>query len=599
LPAIIRLGYDHLIATRVFEEAVMGIRTVLSAAAVILLTLPCRAAHCQPPADLVLLGGKIVTLDPQSPVVEALAASEGRIVAVGSDAEVQPRIGDSTRVIQLHGKLALPGFIDSHGHFVSLGRSKRILDLTRARDYDDIVRLVKATAAKTPAGRWIEGRGWHQDKWGQPPEPCVEGYPTHDQLSRATPAHPVLLTHASGHMCLANAKAMELAGVDERTKDPPGGEVLRDSSGKPTGVFREAAGGPVHAAKQRAQAHRTAGQVLEELDDAVRLAGEECLAHGVTSFQDAGSSLATIDRLRELARSGRLNVRLWVMIGEPNSALAARLPQYRIIGDGDCHLTVRGIKRFMDGALGTHGAWFLEPYEDLPDSIGVNTTPPEAIRKTAQLAIEHDFQLCVHAIGDRANRLTLDVFEDVFRANPAKTGLRWRIEHAQHLHPSDVPRFAKLGVIASMQGVHCTSDAAFALKRLGPERAREGAYVWRKLLDADAVVSNGTDAPVERVDPIACFYASVTRKPAGAEAFFPEQRMTRQEALRSYTIDAAYAAFEEHIKGSLTPGKLADIVVLSHDILTVPEEEILKARVLYTIVGGKVLYERRTEVGGD
>ena len=545
----------------------------------------------QPPADLVLRGGRIVTMDEAKPEAEALAVRGDRIVAVGTGSEVEQWIGPDTRVIRLQGQLVVPGFIDSHAHFVELGRSMMTLDLTAAASYEEVVRLVAEASRHTPPGRWIEGRGWHQDKWDRAPEPNVEGYPTHEALSRAAPDNPVVLTHASGHMCLANARAMELAGVDKQTPDPPGGRILRDAEGWPTGAFRETAAELIYAARARDESRRPPQQRREELDEAIRLATQQCLANGVTTFHDAGASFQTIDRFIHWARQGRLRVRLWVMVNEPNAALERQLARYRIVGLGEHHLTVRAIKRFMDGALGTHGAWMLEPYNDLPHSRGMNTLSLEALRRTAELAIRHEFQLCVHAIGDRANRQVLDVFERLFRAYPDKGDLRWRIEHAQHLHPDDVPRFVQLGVIASMQGVHATSDAAFAVKRLGVERARQGAYAWRRLLDAGAVIANGTDAPVERISPIECFYASVTRRTPRGELFFPEQRMTRFEALRSYTIHAAYAGFEEELKGSLVPGKLADIVVLSQDILTVPEEEILRTGVLYTIVGGCVVYE--------
>lgn len=544
------------------------------------------------PADLVLLGGKIVTLDARRPRASALAARGDRIVAVGDDAEIRRLVGNGTRVIDLAGRLAIPGFIEGHGHFVSLGRSKMILDLSRARDFDHLVRLVQEAARKSPAGDWIVGRGWHQAKWVKPPEPNVGGYPVHQKLSRAVPAHPVLLTHGTGHMCLANARAMELAGVDKNTPSPPGGEILYDASDNPSGVFREAAADLIWRAYDRSRSKRTAKEAAAELDEAIRLATAECLANGVTTFHDAGASFATIDRFRQLARRGRLKLRLWVMINEPNAALAERLPEYRIIGLGDHHLTVRAIKRLIDGALGTHGAWLLAPYDDLPGSTGLNTTPVASLRETARLAVKHDFQLCVHAIGDRANRETLDLFAEVLKDHPKKADRRWRIEHAQHLSPADIPRFGRLGVIASMQGIHCTSDAPFVVARLGVQRAEEGAYAWRSLLDSGAVVINGTDAPVEEVSPIECFYASVTRKSSNGKSFFARQRMTRPEALRSYTLSAAYAGFEEGLKGSLVPGKLADVVVLSNDILTVPEEEIRRARVVYTIVGGKVLYER-------
>ena len=543
-------------------------------------------------ADLVLLGGKIITMDADRPTAKALAARGGRIVAVGDDADVRRVIGNDTRVIDLNGRLAVPGLIDGHGHFLDLGRSQMVLDLSRTRSWDEIVRLVEQATHSTPPGRWIVGRGWHQAKWGRKPAPNVDGYPTHDKLSKATPDHPVLLTHASGHMGIANARAMRLADVGRQTRNPPGGEILRDEAGDPIGVFRETAVGLISRARSRSETNRSREQSAKELDEAIRLATAECLKHGVTSFQDAGSSFADIDHFQDLARRGRLKVRLWVMIDEPNQALAERLAKYKILGLGREHLTVRAIKRFMDGALGAHGAWLLAPYDDLPESAGLNTTPVGSIRRTAALAIEHGFQLCVHAIGDRANRETLDLFAETFRQHPEKSDLRWRIEHAQHLHPDDVPRFARLGVIASMQGIHCTSDAAFVVERLGERRAKEGAYVWQSLLQSGALISNGTDAPVEGVDPIACFYASVTRKTAKAKAFFAEQKMTRQQALRSYTLDAAYAAFEEDLKGSLSPGKLADVAVLSKDIMTVPEEEIRRARVDYTIIGGEVVFER-------
>lgn len=563
----------------------------LAALPILLLALTVAAAAAdRKPADLVLLGGKIVTVDDRRPLAEALAIRADRIVAVGQSADVRPLIGERTRVIDLKGMLAVPGFIDSHGHFLGLGRSKMVLDLTKAPNFDQIVRLVEEAAKKAPPGSWIVGRGWHQSKWDKKPQPNVDGCPTHQKLSRVTPQNPVLLTHASGHMCIANAEAMRIAGVNRQTPDPRGGRILRDSAGDPIGVFRETAMQPISAARGRSLAKRTPEQRREDLDEAIRLATRECLEKGVTSFHDAGASFATVDHYRELARRGRLGVRLWVMVNQSNAALAQRLAEYRLIGLGNHHLTVRAIKRFVDGALGVHGAWLLQPYDDLPASTGLNTTSLASLRQTARLAIRHDFQLCVHAIGDRANREMLDMFAAVQKEHPQKTELRWRIEHAQHLHPADVPRFARLGVIASMQGIHCTSDAAFVIRRLGRRRAQQGAYVWQDLLGSGTVIANGTDAPVEDVDPIACFHASVTREtPAGGQ-FFPRQRMTRVQALRSYTLRAAYAAFEEHLKGSLAPGKLADVVVLSKDVMTVPPDEIRRARVEYTILGGKVAY---------
>lgn len=535
-------------------------------------------------ADLVLLGGRIVTLDDACPTAEALACRDGRVLAIGSRGDVSKHVGPNTHVVGIVGKTAYPGFIEGHGHFLGLGESRMILDLSKVVNWQELVDKVRQAAEKRPAGQWILGRGWHQAKWNPPVEPNVEGYPIHTDLSRAVPDHPALLTHGTGHMSLANAKAMELAGVGPETKAPDGGEILHDAAGNPTGVFRETA---------QSLLERVAGEAIEtdeQIEEAIRLASEECLRKGITSFCDAGSSFALIDRYRRLAESGRLPVRLWVMISAGNQQLAKRLPDYRLIGVGGNFLTVRAIKRFIDGALGAHGAWLLEPYNDLPDSRGLQLNSLEVLRETARLAAEHDFQLCTHAIGDRANREVLNLYEEAFAKFPRNACRRWRIEHAQHLHPDDIPHFARLGVTAAMQGNHCTSDGPFVVSRLGEKRSREGAYAWRSLLDAGATVSNGTDTPVEDVDPLGSFYASVTRRLADGTPFFAEQCMTREEALRSYTLDAAWAAFEEEIKGSLAPGKLADVVVLSNDLLTCPEEEILSTRVEYTIVGGKIAY---------
>lgn len=543
-----------------------------------------------PPADLVLTGGKVVTMDQSQPIVEAIAIERDRIIAVGSAAKINKYIGPDTTVIPLNGKFTMPGFIEGHGHFIGMGQSMMMLNLMKAKNWGEIVSQVEEAAKTTPAGQWIVGRGWHQSKWDKPPSPNVEGYPTDAAINKVAPNHPVLLTHASGHMSFANGYAMQLAGVDQDTTNPAGGEILRDESGIPIGVFRETAQGLVARARARDESKKSLEERAAFMSRAIELAGEECLSKGITSFQDAGSNMRTVDVLRNFARGGRLTVRLWVMIRDNNESMNGRLANYKMIGYADNFLTCRALKRSIDGALGPHGAWLLAPYEDMPTSSGLNTAAVESVKRTAELAIENDFQLCVHAIGDRANREVLDIYEELFEQHPTAISRRWRIEHAQHLHPDDIARFGDLGVIASMQGVHCTSDAIFVPKRLGMRRSKEGAYVWRSLMDSGAVVTNGTDAPVEDVDPIPSFYASVTRKIADNISFFPEQCMTREEALRSYTIDCAYAAFEENLKGSLIPGKLADIIVLSNDLLDCADDEILETKVELTILGGKVVY---------
>jgi predicted amidohydrolase YtcJ len=540
----------------------------------------------QPPADLVLLNAKIVTLETPGEV-QALATRGGRIVALGSNAEIKRLAGQHTEAIDANGQLVVPGFIEGHGHFTGVGQAQLQLNLMKAASWDEIVAMVEIAVKTAKPGQWIYGRGWHQEKWKSTPVPSVEGFPTHDSLSRVSPDNPVLLTHASGHASFANAKAMQLSDVDGATPNPPGGDFLKDGSGKPTGLFRETASRLIRAGTGEpdptpAEAAARARRILE-------LASAEVVSKGITSFQDAGSSLADVDLMKKMIDEGTISNRLWVMLRVNNQVLAANLAKYKTIDYGGGFLTVRAIKKAIDGALGPRGAWLLEPYADKPGDTGRNTTPVAEIAETARLALEHGYQLCVHAIGDRANRETLNIFEDAFKGRDGRS-LRWRVEHAQHIDAADIPRFGKLGVVASMQGVHCTSDAPYVLARLGPKRAGDGAYVWQKLMQSGALVTNGTDAPVEDVSPIASYYSTVSRKLSDGSVFYPDQRMSRLEALKSYTINAAYAAFEEESKGTLKVGKYADVVVLSKDILTVPESEIPSTEVRYTIVGGKVKY---------
>jgi len=550
------------------------------------------AAPVDHPSTLVLRNGKVVTLDGSNRVATAIAARDGRIVAIGDDADMESWIDDDTRVIDLAGQLAVPGLIEGHGHFMGLGNSRMILDLTTADTWQDIVDQVAEAAATAEPGVWIEGRGWHQEKWSEPPSPMVEGLPVHDGLSAVSPDNPVALTHASGHATFVNAKALELAGIDASTPAPPGGEIVHDADGRPTGMLRETAQGLIGRARAEADAGRTVAERARLDRERVRLANEELLRNGITSFQDAGSSYATVDLLRQMADEGALPVRLYVMLRLPYEALQGRLDAVRTVGYGDDHLTVRAIKMVADGALGSHGAWLLQAYADMPTSTGLATTSPEEMERVARLGIEHGFQVNTHAIGDRANREVLDLYQRVFADHPELTDLRWRIEHAQHVDPEDIPRFGQLGVIASMQGIHACSDGPWLMLRLGEVRARTGAYMWQDLAAAGAVVTNGTDVPVEKVDPIANYHCSVTRQVADGSQFYPEQAMTREQALRSYTVNNAYAAFEEDLKGTLEVGKLADITVLTRDILTIPADEILQTEVAYTIVGGQVLYER-------
>ena len=553
------------------------------------------AEEAGPYADLVLRGGKVVTLDPSLAEQQAIAVSGAWIEHLGSDAELEAYIGEGTRVIDLGGRLVVPGFIEGHGHFMDLGRSKQVLDLGAAANWQDILVLVAEAVNKTPSGEWIYGRGWHQEKWDSLPADAVEGVPRNTGLNLAAPGNPVYLTHASGHAAMANQAALDAAGVSDETPDPSGGTLVRGPDGRLTGLLRETAQDLVQSAANAQASGRPQEEWELLMRERVRLAGEEALAHGITSFHDAGTTFAVIDLLERLEAEGALPVRLYVMVMEDNlESLEEMLPRYFMPSQGDDYLAVRSIKRQIDGALGSHGAWLLEPYEDLPDTSGLALEPLESFERAVELAANNGFQVNTHAIGTRANREVLDAYERVWkRYDLAGGGLRWRIEHAQHIHPQDVPRFGQLGVIAAVQGVHCTSDGPWIPRRLGDERARVTSYVWRDLLHSGALIGNGTDVPVEPINPIASFYASVTRRMADGRDFYPQQAMTRMEALRSYTIHNAYAAFEEGFKGSLTPGKLADLVVLSHDLLTVADEEILDTRVDYTVLGGKVVYERR------
>ena len=418
----------------------------------------------------------------------------------------------------------------------------------------------------------------------------VRGFPTHDVISEVSRENPVILRHASGHATFGNAYAMELASVDRNTMQPEGGEIILNNNGEPIGVFVERASGVINRARRNMESRMTDDDRSARTWHEMELASQEVISKGITSFQDAGSGWSTIEMFKRGVDEDALQVRLWVMVRGENLD-AETLKARRLIGYGNHMLTVRAIKLAIDGALGPRGAWLLEPYSDEPTSSGHNTGDLVEIEATANLAIENGYQLCVHAIGDRGNREVLDIFERVWSDPLGGQKLRWRIEHAQHIDPADIPRFGQLGVIASMQGIHCTSDAPYVVPRLGKQRAEASAYVWQSLLRSGAVVTNGTDAPVEDVDPIASFHATVTRQTKSGERFYPGQAMSRIEALKSYTIACAYAAFEEDIKGTLTPGKLADIVVLSKDILSVPEDEILEASVVYTIVGGKVVFD--------
>lgn len=540
-------------------------------------------------ADIVILNGNIYTVDTNQPKATAIAVKDGKILAVGNDDAILLYKGATTEMVDLAGKTVTPGLIESHAHIMGMGYNQLELDLMFVQTYEELVEMVKEAAAAVPPGTWIKGRGWHQDKWVNQPEQKVQGFPTHHLLSEAVPNHPVYLKHASGHAALANAKAMELANIGKSTENPDGGEIFKDISGNPTGILNETAQNLVGVIIPPANAD-TDKRALE-------LAIKYALENGVTSLQNAGADFDEIALFKRFGEEGKLGIRLWTMLnGRNDSLLNTYYKKGPEIGLYDNRLTVRAIKLYADGALGSRGAWLIDAYSDAPGVFGHIVTPMEDIKRVTFDGLNYGFQICTHAIGDRANKEVLDIYKQAFALNPEKAkDHRFRIEHAQHIALDDIPRFAEMDVIASVQAIHMSSDRPWAIFRLGERRINDGAYVWQKLLESGAVVINGTDAPVEPVNPIASFYASVTRQtlrgtPAGG--YEPSQKMTREQALKTYTLDAAYGAFEESIKGSIVPGKVADITIYNQDLMTVPDHQLLDTKVDMTIVGGKVMFKR-------
>ncbi len=542
-------------------------------------------------ANVVLRNAKVYTVDKNNPSAEAIAIKDDKILFVGSEKDVKKFIGKETEVVDCKGNFVTPGWIEGHGHIHGLGASLISLNLMNVKNWEEIVSLVAEAVKKAKPGDWIVGRGWHQEKWTPAPQPNYLGYPYYETLDKVSPDNPVILTHSSGHSSYVNGMALKLAGITEKTPDPSGGSIVKDKEGKILGVLEERAQnlvGPVYYGwlNKRSLADRKA-----EWANSIRLAEEECLKNGITTFVDAGSGIDEAKWLKELADNNKLSIRHWVMIRTGISQLKANENIFNVRGSQQNHLTIKSIKVSLDGALGSYGAWLLEPYTDRGNFYGQNTFKIEELKQIAEFAWNKDLQLCVHAIGDRANRETIDIYAEQINKSKTKDH-RWRVEHAQHVNLAEIPRFKEYNIIASMQGIHCTSDAPFVPKRLGDKRAEEGAYVWRKFMDAGVLVNNGTDVPVENIDPIANYYASVTRKLKDGSTFYADQKMTRPEAIYSYTLANAIASFEDKEKGSITKGKLADIVMFSNNLITCSDDEINSTKILMTIVGGKIKYKK-------
>ena len=523
-----------------------------------------------PAADLIVVNANIYTVDEAQPKASAFAVRDGRFLAVGDD--VSGHRGPGTVVIDARGATVLPGLIDSHAHLAGLGASLQVLDLRQAGSADEIVEMVREAVGKAQPGAWIQGRSWDQTRWpGQQ-------FPNADQLSSVSPDNPVYLTRVDGHAGWVNRKALEIAGVTSGTPDPPGGSIHRDKNGNLTGILVDRAQGLVGS--------KLPGPTREQIREQLATAARECARLGLTTVHDAGVGNDVLESYRELIASHRLPLRVYAMIGGDGDLLREYLKRGPEIGD---YLTVRSVKLMGDGALGSRGAAMKEHYSDDPGNRGLLITDRETVERVARAAVKHGFQVNTHAIGDRANHEVLEAYGAVLGGANDR---RFRIEHAQIVCPEDFELFKKYSVVPSMQATHATSDMRWVEKRIGADRVR-GSYAWRRFLSMGLPIPNGSDFPVEDPNPLWGFHASVTRQdhegnPPGG--WMPDQRMTRGEALKSWTINGAYAAFEEHEKGSITPGKLADFILLSDDIMEIPPEKILQTRVTMTVLGGEVVY---------
>jgi len=556
----------------------------LAFAAVLLVALCARAQELT-----IYRNATIYTGSKENPRAEAMSVRQGRVIGIGGLDEVRTTIrrGEAAREIDLEERVVLPGIIDAHGHMAGLGAfGLGVLELSSARSFEHVVKAAAAAAELKAPGVWVLGGRWDHESW------ISKQLPTHAELSKAVPDHPVWLRRVDGHAGIANARALELVGIDKNTQSPPGGEILRDASGQPTGVLVDNAMALIEA--------RIPASARGRGEDLLLKAQELCLAAGLTGVHDAGISPPDIEVYRSLKEDGRLKLRMYLMVSGPY-AMKYYDANRPII---DERLTVRAAKLYMDGAMGSRGAWLFEPYADRPEDdqgnpyTGLAVNSPEYIEAVARHGLEKGYQVCTHAIGDRGNAEVLDAYERALRSRPGFADMehfnhRFRIEHAQLLRMDDINRFALWGVIASMQPTHCTSDMRWVEDRVGPTRAR-GAYAWRTILDSGAVVAGGSDFPVESHNPFLGFYAAVTRQdlqgnPEGG--WMPHQKMTREEALHAFTLGAAYASFEESQKGSLEEGKLADFIVIDRDIMTCDEREIPGTKVLRTVIGGETVYE--------
>lgn len=538
----------------------------------------------QSAADIVFKNGNVYTANDKGPNAQAIAVKDDRIVFVGTDAEVQKFVGANTRVVDLHGNTVLPGFTDSHQHLSGVGFREMTLNLEGSSSLEDLQARVKARVEQAKPGEWITGRGWIETHW-QPPV-----FPTRWDLDKVAPNNPVILGRADGHGAVVNSAALELAGVDKNTPNPFGGEISKDKeSGEPNGMLLDAAQGLVRG--------KVPPTTAEDAERAVVLGAKRDVSLGWTQVQDAGGSFAEVEIFKKLYEAGTIKLRIYKAVYGPGPNATRLLNEGPTIGAFENRLTVRSIKVVSDGALGSRGAALLGPYSDAPDTAGFLTVKTEDLRPMLVEALRKGIQVETHAIGDRANRFILDEYETALKAvPPAERKIadpRWRVEHAQIVNPADIPRFARMKIIPSMQPSHAIGDLFFAPSRLGIARLK-GAYAWESFIKSGIVVPGGSDAPVERGEPMIEFYAAVARKDQkgfSSEGWHLEEAVTRDQALKMFTIWPAYAAFEEKLRGTIEVGKLADLTILSADIMTIPAPEILTTRCVMTVINGEVVYE--------
>ena len=554
---------------------------VLSALLVSFMPLQPRVA----PADIVFKNGNVYTANDKAPQAQAIAVKGDRIVFVGTNTAAQRYVGANTRVVDLHGNTVLPGFTDSHQHLSGVGLREMTLNLEGTTSLEDFLAKVKARVDQAKPGEWVTGRGWIETHW-QPPV-----FPTRWDLDKVSPANPVILGRADGHGAVANSAALKLAGVDKNTPNPFGGEISKDKqTGEPNGMLLDAAQGLVR--------RKVPPTSAADAERAVELGVKRNIELGWTQIQDAGGTYNDVDIFKKLYAAGTIKLRIYKAIYGPGPNATRLLNEGPTIGSFDNRFTLRSIKVVSDGALGSRGAALLAPYSDAPDTSGFLTVKAEDLRPMLIEALRKGIQVETHAIGDRANRFILDEYEAALKAVPRAerkvADPRWRVEHAQIVNPADIPRFAKLGIIPSMQPSHAIGDLFFAPSRLGIERLA-GAYAWESFIKSGIVVPGGSDAPVERGEPMIEFYAAVARKDQkgfSGEGWHPEEAVTREQALKMFTVWPAYAAFEEKLRGSIEVGKLADLTILSADIMKIPEADILKTCCVMTVINGEIVYEK-------